>query len=50
MSVAQVLLWRDLVTDQLLQLLDVGEAPLLGARPDQAIVDVDLKDPTGARS
>src|SRR6266545_2765121 len=47
-GMAEVALRRNLVAHQLLQLFDIWEAPLLGARPDRRRVDVHRENAAGA--
>jgi hypothetical protein len=45
---AQVLVWRDEIPDNLLKLTDLGKPSFLGARPDGIIADTNLENASGA--
>lgn len=44
---SQVLIWGDAVAYHLFKFFDVGEAALLGARPDELAINVDFEDAAG---
>src|SRR5688500_15453588 len=48
--VAERALRRDTITDQLLELLELGKPPGVGTGPDRLVVERDLEDPLGARA
>ena len=49
-GVAEVFFGSDLVSDELFEFFDVGEAALCRARPEELVVYVDLEDSACART